>query len=79
MVVMQAAMVQLPFVGSVGHESMLLQLVESDVGVGTYGCETLRTVIDFKWQRFARKEIYTKAIVYASFLAVYTGFAITYA
>ncbi|GAX75027.1 hypothetical protein CEUSTIGMA_g2473.t1 [Chlamydomonas eustigma] len=79
MVVMQAAMVQLPFAGSLGNESLLLQLVESDVGVGTYGCETVKAVIDFKWQKFARNEIYTKAIVYASFLAVYTAFAITYA
>ncbi len=78
MVVMQALMVQLPFAGSLGHDSMLMRLVESAVGVNAYGSETVRAVIAFKWKKFARRDIYTKAVLYLIFLAIWTAFAILY-
>ena len=76
MVVMQACMVQLPFAASLGEESLLLRLVESAVAVNAYGSETLNAVITFKWRKFARREIYTKTVIYMSFLVVYTVYAI---
>ena len=76
MVVMQAAMVQLPFAAAVGDDSLLLRLVESDVAVNTYGCETLNAVISFKWRKFAMREIYTKTIIFMTFLVTYTAYAV---
>ena len=76
MVVMQAAMVQLPFAASIGESSLLLRLVESDVAVNAYGCETLNAVITFKWRKFAMREIYTKTIIFMTFLVTYTVYAI---
>ena len=76
MVVMQAAMVQLPFAAAVGEDSLLLRLVESDVAVNAYGCETLNAVIMYKWRQFAMRDIYTKTIIYLVFLAAYTAYAI---
>lgn len=76
MVVMQAAMVQLPFAASLGEDSLLLRLVESAVAVNAYGSETLSAVITFKWRKFAMREIYTKTIIFMTFLAIYTIYAI---
>ncbi len=78
MVVMQAMMVQLPFAGSMASNSLLMRLVESAVGVNTYGSETVKAVIAYKWKTFAGREIYRKAIYYMIFLAVWTVFAIIY-
>jgi hypothetical protein len=76
MVVMQAAMVQLPFAALIGQNSLLQRLVESDVAVNAYGCETLNAVITFKWRKFAMREIYTKTIIFMTFLVTYTVYAI---
>ncbi len=78
MVVMQAVMVQLPFAGSLGYDSMLQRLVESDVGVNTFGSETVKAVIAFKWKKFAMRQIYTKTFIYMSFLSAFTIFAVIY-
>lgn len=43
MVVMEAVMVQLPFANSFGANSLLNELVESDVDVKTFGSDTVAT------------------------------------
>ena len=57
MVVMEAAMVRLPFAAASGTDSLLRTIVEADVPVETYGSETLKAIIAFKWQEFARKQV----------------------
>ncbi len=58
MVVMEAAMVRLPFSAAMGKQSILRTLVESDVPVETFGAETVKAIISFKWQAFARRQVH---------------------
>ena len=76
MTVMRASMVRLPFAAGTGDNSLLLRLVDSNISFNAYGCETLNAIIDYKWQRFAKRSIYTKMIIYLIYIAAYTAFAI---
>lgn len=42
---MIASMVKLPFVSRVGHGSLLHSLVESDVPLHTYGCQSVKAIM----------------------------------
>eukprot|EP00798_Chlamydomonas_sp_ICE-L_P018883 gene18883-25441_t len=79
MVVMQASMIPLPYATDLGNGTFLQKLLESDVPVQTYSSDTVRAIIDYKWKKFAKRKIYTKALVYLSFIAVFTAFAILFA
>ncbi len=57
MVVMEAAMVRLPFAVSRGHDSLLRTIVEADVAVEIFGSETLKAIIAYKWQEFAKRQV----------------------
>ena len=63
MVVMEASMVRLPYAANLGKGSMLHTLVESSVPVQAYGSETVKAIIHYKWQKFAKWKIFTKAVV----------------
>lgn len=76
MVVMEAVMVRLPFCASIGHGSVLDTLVESNVPVKTFGSETVKAIITYKWRKFAQRQIYTKAILYMTFVLLFTAYAI---
>lgn len=78
MIVMEAAMVVLPFSADQGKGSVLHTLVESAVPVETFGSETVKAIIDYKWRRFARRQIYTKGGVYLLFVTLFTVYAILY-
>lgn len=51
-------MVWLPFAASSGQGSLLNTLVEAHVPVETFGCPTVKSIIDFKWRKFAQNKIY---------------------
>jgi hypothetical protein len=40
--------------------------------VETFGASTVKSIIDYKWKRFARKQIYTKACVYLLYVVLFT-------
>ncbi|MEW5305080.1 MAG: hypothetical protein WDW36_007644 [Sanguina aurantia] len=60
MVIMEAYMVLLP----------------RGVSVSTYGTPTIKAIIDFKWDQFARAQIYTKTLIYMLFVVTFTAFAV---
>lgn len=72
MVVMEAVMVRLPFAAGRGKGSLLHTLVESDVPVETFGSSTVRAIIDYKWRRFAKRQIYTKSLIYLIYVLLFT-------
>ncbi|GFH15518.1 uncharacterized protein HaLaN_11758 [Haematococcus lacustris] len=76
MIVMEAAMVRLPYAATVGAQSILSTLVESTVPVETFGSATVKAIIDYKWKRFARRRIYTKSLVYLIYVLLFTAFAV---
>eukprot|EP00798_Chlamydomonas_sp_ICE-L_P021486 gene21486-28462_t len=76
MVMMEASMVRLPYAASLGKGSILHTLMESDVPVQTFGSDTVKAVINYKWKNFAMWKIFTKAIIYIFFIAVFTVYAI---
>ncbi len=75
----KASMVRLPFACTVGKESLLQTLVESDVPVQAYGTPSVRAVIRHKWRLYARSKLLTRAIVYCIYTVLYTVFCVLYA
>eukprot|EP00201_Polytomella_parva_P015433 CAMPEP_0175051112 /NCGR_PEP_ID=MMETSP0052_2-20121109/7617_1 /TAXON_ID=51329 ORGANISM="Polytomella parva, Strain SAG 63-3" /NCGR_SAMPLE_ID=MMETSP0052_2 /ASSEMBLY_ACC=CAM_ASM_000194 /LENGTH=541 /DNA_ID=CAMNT_0016315357 /DNA_START=84 /DNA_END=1705 /DNA_ORIENTATION=- len=77
-ILMEASMVQLPFAVASGKDSLLHTMVESAVPVQAFGSDTVKAIIDFKWNRFARIKIYSKFLLYFFFVLVYTVGAILF-
>jgi hypothetical protein len=46
--------------------------------VETFGSSTVRAIIDYKWKRFARRQIYTKSLVYLVYVLLFTVFAVLF-
>jgi hypothetical protein len=79
MMVVEASMVQLPFALKFGQGSLLNDLVEADVPVQTFGSATVSAIIDYKWNKFARRAIFSKLLVYLTFTLLFTIYGILFA
>ncbi|GIL43770.1 hypothetical protein Vafri_1390 [Volvox africanus] len=79
MALMEACMVPLPFAAASGKTSVLHTLVESSVPVQTYGSDTVKAIVDYKWRNFAQRRIYIKALVYLVYTIIFTIFAVLFA
>ncbi|EFJ51236.1 hypothetical protein VOLCADRAFT_88109 [Volvox carteri f. nagariensis] len=79
MALMEACMVPLPFAAASGKTSVLHTLVESSVPVQTYGSDTVKAIVDYKWRNFAQRRIYIKALVYLLYTVIFTVFAVLFA
>ncbi|GIL81855.1 hypothetical protein Vretimale_1435 [Volvox reticuliferus] len=79
MALMEACMVPLPFAAASGKTSVLHTLVESSVPVQTYGSDTVKAIVDYKWRNFAQRRIYIKALVYLLYTIIFTIFAVLFA
>lgn len=75
----KASMVRLPFACSVGKDSLLHTLVDSDVPVQAFGTQTLRAVIKHKWRMYARTKLLIRSINYCFYTLCFTVFTILYA
>jgi hypothetical protein len=75
----KASMVRLPFACSIGKESLLQTLVESDVPVQAYGTPTVRAVIRHKWRLYAQSKLIIRALNYMFYTLVFTVYAILFA
>lgn len=75
----KASMVRLPYACSIGRDSLLQTLLESDVPVQTYGTPTLRAVIKHKWRLYARARLLTRASLYLLYTLLFTVYAVLYA
>eukprot|EP00798_Chlamydomonas_sp_ICE-L_P018926 gene18926-25491_t len=70
-------MVKLPYAARIGKDSILETLIgNTQINVKTFGSETLKAIINYKWDRFAKKQIFTKALVYMVFISIFTVYAI---
>ncbi|GFR49848.1 hypothetical protein Agub_g11948 [Astrephomene gubernaculifera] len=79
MALMEACMVRLPFAANSGKTSVLHTLVESSVPVQTFGSDTVKAIVDYKWRNFAQRRIYIKALVYLLYTILFTVFAVLFA
>ncbi|KAG2499706.1 hypothetical protein HYH03_002641 [Edaphochlamys debaryana] len=79
MALMEACMVRLPFAAASGKSSVLHTLVESSVPVQTFGSDTVKAIVDYKWRNFAQRRIYIKALVYVIYTLLFTIFAVLFA
>lgn len=79
MALMEACMVPLPFAAASGKTSVLHTLVESSVPVQTYGSDTVKAIVDYKWRNFAQRRVYIKALVYLNYTLIFTVFAALFA
>ncbi|KXZ50265.1 hypothetical protein GPECTOR_17g904 [Gonium pectorale] len=79
MALMEACMVRLPFAAASGKTSVLHTLVESGVPVQTFGSDTVKAIVDYKWRNFAQRRIYIKALVYLLYTVLFTVFAVLFA
>ncbi len=46
------------------------------VPVNTYGSDSIKAIIDFKWKKFGQSSVLKKACLYMTFVLVYTIYAI---
>eukprot|EP00798_Chlamydomonas_sp_ICE-L_P023436 gene23436-30721_t len=77
MVMMRASMVRLPYSASLGKDSLLETLVSNaQVPVMTFGSNTVKAIINYKWDRFAKRQIFFKALIYMVFIITFTLYAI---
>eukprot|EP00955_Chlamydomonas_euryale_P057199 356692-Chlamydomonas_euryale.AAC.7 len=72
---MEAVMVQLPFSAQLGNDGLLHKLAEANLPVKTFGSETLRAIIMFKWKKFSQRAILIKTIIYLAYLFIFTAYA----
>ncbi|GFR45654.1 hypothetical protein Agub_g7065 [Astrephomene gubernaculifera] len=75
----KASMVRLPYACSIGRDSLLQTLVESDVPVKAYGTPTLRAIIKHKWRLYARRKLLTRSLIYVCYVVLFTVTGILYA
>mmetsp|Transcript_14469 Transcript_14469/g.31389 ORF Transcript_14469/g.31389 Transcript_14469/m.31389 type:complete len:1906 (-) Transcript_14469:1211-6928(-) len=74
----KASMVRLPFACSIGKESLLQTLVESNVPVQAYGTPTVRAVIKHKWRLYGRLRLSIRALIYCAYTVIFTTYAVLY-
>ncbi|KXZ51579.1 hypothetical protein GPECTOR_12g542 [Gonium pectorale] len=74
----KASMVRLPYACSIGRDSLLQTLVESDVPVKVYGTPTLRAIIKHKWRLYARRKLLTRSLIYVFYVIMFTVTGILY-
>ncbi|PNW77392.1 hypothetical protein CHLRE_10g434600v5 [Chlamydomonas reinhardtii] len=68
----KASMVRLPYACSIGRDSLLQTLVESDVPVKVYGTPTLRAIIKHKWRLYARRKLLVRSLIYVFYVIMFT-------
>ncbi|KAF5832015.1 hypothetical protein DUNSADRAFT_12256 [Dunaliella salina] len=74
----KANMVRLPYACSIGPDSLLHSLVESDVPVQAFGSPTIQAVVRHKWRLYARTRLVIRASIYLFYALANTVFAIIY-
>jgi hypothetical protein len=74
----KASMVRLPYACSIGRDSLLQTLVESDVPVKVYGTPTLRAIIKHKWRLYARRKLLIRSLIYVFYVVMFTVTGILY-
>jgi len=74
----KANMVRLPYACSIGPDSLLHSLVESDVPVQAFGSPTIQAVVRHKWRLYARTRLVIRASIYLFYALANTVFAILY-